>query len=258
MGFVFSFLIGFGILRILSGKQNFRPVDFFFSWGMGVGLASQITFFSILIGGRYRQEVLFLLAFVIVLWVWSIFFKNIQDFQYDSFVPHIIFFLILLSPLIIAQTYLHLNLPYGDWDAWSLWNYRANALFRSAGDWMPIYHNAIQGKHPWLVPHYIAWGWLFLGKESTWIPAQTALLMSCATVGLVVYALASWVGRWPALLAGLYLISIFYFNFHAAGQYASIFVAFFLLGSVVAVREYLRGAFIKVCDSGWLIYCVFS
>jgi hypothetical protein len=240
MGFLLSFLIGFGILRILTGKNTFRAVDLFFSWGLGVGLASQITFYSILIGGRYKQELLFCITFIIIFAIWFFLLKKKQVFRVEPSGLPVIAFLAVLLPLVIAQKFIYSSLPYGDWDGWSLWNYRANSLFRSVDDWLPVYHNAIQGMHPWLLPQYIVWGWSFTGKETTWVPALTAFFMSCATVGLLVYALVSSIGRLPAILAGAYLISIPYFNWHAASQYASIFVAFYFLGSVIALREYLR------------------
>ena len=246
MGFAVSFLIGFGILRLLSNNGTFRTIDLFFSWGVGVGIASQIAFFSILLGGAHKGDVILSLAFISVVLIWAAHIKIHCHSFTEVMKPSPIVFLILLFPLVIAQTFIYSNLPYGDWDAWSLWNYRANALFRSAGDWMPVYHNAIQGKHPWLLPHYIVWGWSFFGKETTMVPALTAFLMSISTVGLVVYALTSSIGGFPATLAGVFLISIPYFNWHSAGQYASIFVAFYLLGSVVAIREYLSRPSLKV------------
>lgn len=245
MGLVLSFLMGSGILRILSGGKTFKIVDFFLSWGLGVGLASQITFFSILIGGRHRHETFFFLVFVAAVLILTIFLKKKMIVHYERQYVSLAFFLIVLFPLIVTQIFIYKSLPFGDWDAWSLWNYRANSLFRSAGDWLPVYHNAIQGKHPWLLVHYIDWGWFFLGKEVSWVPALTALLMSVATVGLVVFALLPLIGRFPAMLAGTYLISIPFFNWHAASQYASIFVAFYLLGSVVAIREYLKEPSLK-------------
>jgi hypothetical protein len=69
--------------------------------------------------------------------------------------------------------------------------------------------------------------------------------MSFSTVGLLVYTLASAKGKFPALLAAIYLISIPYFNWHAAGQYASIFVAFFLLGSLIVIQEYYKKPALK-------------
>ncbi|MBF0505132.1 MAG: glycosyltransferase family 39 protein [Candidatus Omnitrophica bacterium] len=245
IGLVLSFLIGFGVLRLLSGKNVFRPLDFFLSLGLGVGIASQVMFYAILMGGQHKHEVLVFLTFIIIFFLGALFLKKKPSFHCEPFTPSIISFLILLLPLGIVQIFIYLNKPWGDWDAWSLWNFRANFLFRSLSDWLPIYHHVVQGKHPWLLPHYIAWGWFWDGNETTWVPAVTAFLMSCATLGLVVYALASSVGRRPALLAGLYLISIPYFNWHAASQYASIFLAFFLLGSLVALREYLKEPSLK-------------
>jgi hypothetical protein len=241
MGIILSFLIGLGLLRLVPGRAALRPLDIFLAWGLGAGVASQITFFSFLFGGLFRADLLMVLAFSAAFFIWVLVIKKRKKVCFESFGPGLAVFLVVAAPLIAAQVFIFYNEPYGGWDAWSLWNYRANSLFRSGGDWFPVYHNAVQGRHPWLLPHYIVWGWSFSGRESVYVPALSALAMSLATAGLLVYGLVPHIGRSRAALAGLYLVSIPLFNFHAAGQYASIFAAFYFLGAVIACEEYSRG-----------------
>ncbi len=88
--------------------------------------------------------------------------------------------------------------PDGDWDAWSIWNARARALLRSAGDvrlaCAPERGLALFTLHPdypILLPTAVALGWRALGRESAWVPALASLLPALLTIAIA----ALWVAR---------------------------------------------------------------
>jgi hypothetical protein len=167
-----------------------------------------------------------------------------------------ILFLGLISIILYAGCVVNFNMPFGDWDAWSLWNFRANAIFRSGPEWWSVFHIEVQGKHPWLLPFLVNWGWALNGQETPVVPILWTLAMSVSVAGVLVFGLARFL-RFPfAFLGGLFLMSIPFFLYHSFAQYADIFTAYYFLAVVVCLavfqafgeRKYfmLSGAFLAL------------
>ena len=97
----------------------------------------------------------------------------------------------------------------------------------------------MQGKHPWLLPFWTVWGWGLAGHETVIVPIFTTLFMTMSVVGVLVFGLACFIPFKYAFLAGLFLVSVPFFIYHCASQYADIFTAFYLLSAAVALRLFL-------------------
>jgi hypothetical protein len=90
--------------------------------------------------------------------------------------------------------------PYGNWDAWSLWNLRAKLLSQSDAGWKNAFspllnqlagRGATHGDYPLLLSGYIARCWSLTGTTGdVTAPIAVAGLFSLATVGLLVAGLA--------------------------------------------------------------------
>ncbi len=249
MGIIFwillTFMTGFCSLRLITSldvkKTEDRPLDLFLAWGIGTGITAQVAFFSVLLFDRFSCVDLIALVLIIfsLLWFFSCKYALGNTIRWQGS-PYI--FLIFL-PVILLLVYKQSLSPYGDWDAWSLWNFRANAIFRSgASQWGYIFHNDTQRSHPWLLPFFVAWGWACAGRETPLVPITVATAMTMATVGLLVYGLQQYVKPVVAYVAGFFLLSLPFFFYHSTSQYAEILVAFYFLAVILCVLKTLNSS----------------
>lgn len=240
--FVLCMMIGLLFMRLLSGRENPSCVtwtDIFLSWGLGVGCASQIAFYTTMIAGQTKPVLVKGVGFLILgvlLMGWVFLRRNTNErLRRPNLFRFVGAVLLLCYGALLCWEAVHL--PFGGYDGWSLWNYRAVSVFRGGEHWMAIFHNDIQGKHPWLLPFFVLWGWSFAGGETVAIPIVSAVLMSVATVGLLMGALAEEIGWIKAIFASVFLVSIPFFSWHAISQYADIFVGFYLLASCYCLKK---------------------
>jgi hypothetical protein len=116
--------------------------------------------------------------------------------------------------------------PHGDWDAWSIWNFRAKFLyfdglsaFSAVPDWAHL-------EYPPLLPALVALGWRLTGGVSTGIPILLHGLVLLATLWIVRKPL------WTMALVGVVAVQ------YAPTQFADLPLALTLL---VAVAMHARG-----------------
>lgn len=253
-----TFFLGFAVLRSCSMDKEVGPSDLFLALGTGLGLSSLVTFFTVLVCGKYSPIPVISAGVGLSLLAWlipSVKRKTI-NMKFGSAVP-LYCFLLILVPLLIVQWYVYAQRPWGDWDAWSFWNTRANAIFRGDDNWSAIFHLIFQARHPWLLPFSIVWGWTFTAQETVLVPALVATLFSVCIIGLCVYGLAPQIGRFGALLSGIYLVSIPFFARHSGSQYADVVAAFYLLGSVFVLEKASQEKSVKYSLlSGLLLGCL--
>jgi hypothetical protein len=254
IGIFLSFIMGWGIVRQLTPHDKAGSLeDLFLAWGVGAICASQITFYSLLPFGRLIPPLTCALGLLCAGTLWLFLArtpqKNILKIENT---PHIFLvgFLLFCAILFLYQA---IVLPYGGYDAWSLWNYRAASVFRGGDHWSGIFHNEIQGKHPWLLPFFVVWGWCFSGGETTGVPILIALLTALATMGLLVHALAEDIGGGKALLGGIFLFFLPFFAWHSVSQYASILVAYYMLAACLCLKKAASGQGQKY----WILSAVF-
>ncbi|NTV28998.1 MAG: hypothetical protein HGA80_02835, partial [Candidatus Omnitrophica bacterium] len=250
LAFLVPLLLGVFVWRLLPAKSEGAGLlgNVFLAWGVGVGVASQIALYVTLASGRCIPAVIVLTGVGMMgLFWWLSRRGQVARHGYSAVSLVQALFVILAMWLLL---FLAIHLPAGGYDAWSLWNYRAASIFIGWDGWTGVFHNQVQGKHPWLVPFFTVWGWSFAGQGTFWLPLLTAVFMATATVGLLVFAVGEERGLWWALLAGLLLLSVPFFTWHAVSQYASIFVAYYALAAVISFRR---------ADSdnwtGWFILC---
>ena len=84
--------------------------------------------------------------------------------------------------------------PYGDWDAWAIWNLRARFLYSGGNAWTDGFSNIIGWSHPdypVLIPSLVARGWLYTRYEAQFVPALIAFMFTFGTVALLIGGLRS-------------------------------------------------------------------
>ncbi|MEW6185468.1 MAG: glycosyltransferase family 39 protein, partial [Thermodesulfobacteriota bacterium] len=148
------------------------------------------------------------------------------------------FFLFLLSGSAI-MVLVSLLSPHGDWDAWAIWNNRARFLFRSGPDWKASFSPLLNWSHPdypLLLPLSIARIWFYLGRESLWVPAVTAMLFSVSVTVLLVSSLSLLRNKTQGYWGGIILLITPSFLTHGVSQFADLPLAFFFLAVLVVLH----------------------
>ena len=133
--------------------------------------------------------------------------------------------------------------PYGNWDAWAIWNLRAKLLAQQDASWRNAFSTALNqlagagathGDYPLLLSGYIARCWSLLGSvDDTTVPIAVAGLFSFATVGLMVSGLAVLRGWSAATLGGLVLVGTAAFLLDSAWQFADVPLSFYYLAVLI-------------------------
>ncbi len=133
--------------------------------------------------------------------------------------------------------------PYGNWDAWSIWNLRAKLLAQPNAAWRDAFSpvlnqqagaGATHGDYPLLLSAYIARCWSLTSSiGDVTAPIAVAGLFSLATVGLLIGGLAILRGWTTALTGGIILLGTAEFLHNSAWQLADVPVGFFYLAAFV-------------------------
>lgn len=133
--------------------------------------------------------------------------------------------------------------PYGNWDAWSIWNLRAKLLAQPDASWKNAFSpllnqlaggGATHGDYPLLLSGYIARCWSLTGTiGDVTVPTAVAALFSLSTVGLLIGGLAVLRGWISAFIAGLVLLSTVGFMLNSAWQFSDVPLGFFYLAVFV-------------------------
>ncbi|MDA1183470.1 MAG: hypothetical protein O2930_02350 [Acidobacteria bacterium] len=126
--------------------------------------------------------------------------------------------------------------PHGEWDAWAVWNQKARFLYRGDAGWSALLANDWSNPgHPLLVPTIVARLWAYAGAELTIVPVTVAMVFGASIVTAVVGALDA--GRARAWIAGSVLLAAGTFVQQVASQQADVPFAFFLVSTLVVLRE---------------------
>jgi hypothetical protein len=133
--------------------------------------------------------------------------------------------------------------PYGNWDAWAIWNLRAKLLAQHDASWRNAFAPALNqlagagathGDYPLLLSGYIARCWSLLGSvDDPVVPIAVAGLFSFATVGLMVGGLAVLRGWSAGTLGGLVLLGTAAFLLDSPWQFADVPLGFYYVAVVV-------------------------
>jgi len=248
---IFAYLISFslGWLSIRSLFKNDQclraSLHIPLAFGLGLGISALLTFCSFLIAHRFSPWLIIglnLILLAILLYLnpppipkWNAYFskKNI-------FTVGLALFWVILFFLIFFLSRRH---PFGEWDAWALWNMKSKFLIFGGKHWSAIFnrlHWHTQPDYPLLLPFIHTWSYCFTQKELLPIPRITAVVFATLCPMLLYGGLQQFIKKEIALLAAALLVVNPFYMFLSTAQYADILLAFYLLASLITLTLTLR------------------
>lgn len=142
---------------------------------------------------------------------------------------------------LLSLIYLAYYQPYGQGDAWAIWNLKARFIYREGGIfWKNLYSPIIEWSHPnypLMLPMSVARIWTWGHVENVRASMYLAVVFSYAII-LFLYASVNYMrGRLNAILATLILISTPFFLTHGTSQYADVVLSLFYLAVLILINH---------------------
>jgi hypothetical protein len=136
--------------------------------------------------------------------------------------------------LVAAATWMVLR-PYGEWDAFAIWNFHARFIYRADAHWTDYltYDTYGHADYPLLLSGSVARLWTYAGREGTFEPRLLAALLLLATCGLLGSVLANLRSHTQGMLAVMVLAGTSLFIEKGAAQCADVPIGFFFLATGV-------------------------
>lgn len=244
--FLISSAIGILWINFLF-KKNPPPNLFLTSAlgiGLGLGLSSHLTFSSFLFFNRLVPQFVISVHLVILIALMIERFVFRKNEPVSLGLPKLTWQNMGLAVLILLVLFLvvkqGLFYPYGGWDAWQVWNFKAKFLFLSGEYWHNLFSPELwrsSPHYPLLLPLINVWGWMFGTKPDDTTPFITSVLFACLTAGLLSSALWEKTKNIFSLLPALLILTLPFYILLATTQYCDIVLSFYLLASLVALAE---------------------
>jgi len=139
--------------------------------------------------------------------------------------------IILFIPLFIMAKFY----PYGGWDAWAVWNFKAKFLLMAGNHWNLIFDPALwrsSPHYPLLLPLINLWGWSFLDEPTYQVPMLTSLLFTFLTMGLLITGLKEWSKSHLVILSAVCFTVSPFLAKTAVSQYCDVLFGYYLLASI--------------------------
>lgn len=255
MHYSLSLLTGLCIIKLSLKEKSFFPKPFFLSLGLilGLCLSGIITFLHFVLFQHYHAWGLFTLhlSFTAVLgglylWrrsTWILPKTTTTPIRLKSQLGWIFGLAGLWILLAIATYLMAKRLPFGNWDAWALWNMKAKFLINSGSNWRALFdqtHWHTQPDYPLLLPLINIWLQNLSTIHFSIIPFQTGILLTLAASFTLYAGLSAFIPQRMALLAAAMLGLNPATLFSGTSQYADILLAALLLTSLITLTLTLR------------------
>ncbi|OGX28268.1 MAG: hypothetical protein A2787_02285 [Omnitrophica WOR_2 bacterium RIFCSPHIGHO2_01_FULL_48_9] len=259
LAYFLSFLLGCQIVSFILKKSRALTPGLYtvMSLGIGLGASSLITFLAFLCAdGFHRWELLKIHLLLIILFFllnldyyrggFRSFDKNFISIHTLKTRSQIIFIdivwlsgFIFLTKIIYTLARSH---PFGEWDAWALWNMKTKFLILGAGSWENVFqlHWHTQPDYPLFMPFLNVWVHAFSRAPLEEIAIATAVLFTVLNGALLFAGLKQYIPPLVAGLASFILITNRFYLFMATAQYADIVLSFYLLLSCVILLKTLQ------------------
>lgn len=263
--FIISGLTGYLLLDLVTRKAE--PMNFalklILGIGLGLGLSSHLTFYSFLFLNHLAPKWIIAvhLIFLGVLIILRTFRTGdakagplptatcedgrvpqrqdpSQNIKKQITLIVVSIFTLIVVALVIVQARVY---PYGGWDAWQVWNFKAKFLLLAGDDWKNLFAPELwrsSPHYPLLLPLINVWAWLFTQKPVDTIPMITSVGFTFLTIGLLCSALWQRTKNIFSIVPGFLLLTLPFFNLLATTQYCDIVLSFYLLAAIVTLKEY--------------------
>jgi hypothetical protein len=146
-----------------------------------------------------------------------------------------VFILVLLNFLDSWQRE-SLQTPFGDWDAWAIWNLRAGFI-ASGSEWLKGFSQEIAWSHPdypLLLPLNVARIWVILDDRSVLVPILLGLIFQLSLVGFLTTSVRIFRGNLQGIIAGIMGLFVVFMSL-SFKLYADIPIAFYILAANVLI-----------------------
>jgi len=221
--------------------------------GLGFGLSSLYLFLWLIVvrsvsTGYVISEVLLCIGFTVLLLYLSLRqrksadtlrrFDALQAFKSATLTQKIACFGFGMVAIVAMVLVAHMVLvfPHGGFDAWAIWNMRARFLFLSGASWANAFNPVMpHTDYPLLLPLTVMRGWVYVGTDTQYVPAIVAVTFTCATVGLLAFAVMAFRGVLHGFAAGAVLISTTLFLLQGVYQTADVPVAYYSLAALTLI-----------------------
>ena len=231
------------LMTVLKGVNRLNgPLTLVLSAGLGIGLNAIITYYGFLLFGGFGRGMIAELTGGAVLVLVGINARTLAAqarnlkwrFSLWSIPAGILWGLALY--VIVFMAYRH---PYGEWDAWALYNMKMKFLIGSGEHWKDIFtrlHWYTQPDYPLLLPFINVHQFALSQTAQAVVPLITGVVFSMLIVWLLFGALRQVAPAYVAFFASFLLLVNPFYVFQGTSQYADTVLAFYLLASVVCLN----------------------
>jgi hypothetical protein len=262
-----SFALGLLIVKAATkGRLPSTLLSFFLSATIGLGASGLLTFISFILFNQLIAWFVIILNLSLTAAL-AVFLHRqgrlnilppIKTWKIDDTIALALLGLITLGMFIFASLY-----PYGGWDAWGCWNFKARFLFLGENAWTGMFDPILwrhQILYPFLLPLIHVWFWSFGNTPTYAVPMAITCLIPFLTAGLLYSALkeltvensahpTEWLqGKWYMILVPVWIFTNMFTIQLSASQYSDLLLGLFLLTAMTLFLLFQRTK-----DTGHLI-----
>lgn len=244
--FLISSAIGILLINLLlKNEKSFNLyLRTILGIGLGLGISSQLTFYSFLFFNRLIPSFIMsahgIILSVLLIQQWFIYRTAPFSFSLPKVNwknSGIILFVLIILIFVIKQGLFY---PDGGWDAWQVWNFKAKFLLLAGEHWQNLFSPELwrsSPHYPLLLPLINVWGWLWTSQPVNTTPLITSILFAVLTGGLLSSALWEQNKNIFSLLPGLLFLTVPLISLQATTQYCDIVLSFYLLASIITLTQ---------------------
>lgn len=282
-------IIGFLILLLLIPDLSEGNIRFGWLWklflapGIGFAIVSMIHFLWItLLNPKHASVGLLTIEFIILIILTIASYltrkqnrRRDQNFRHKKLssvnlitvIPALVFIIVFFVYLSVWQKE-SFQTPFGDWDAWAIWNLRAGFL-ASGTEWLKGFSPELYWSHldyPLLLPLNVARLWVIQGDRSVLAPIILGLIYQLSLVGLLSTAVKTFKGNLQGIIAGILGVMLLFVSLNFK-LYADIPIAYYFLAAnallffasvssrnkpqILILAGFLAGATLWTKNEGW-------
>ena len=220
-------------------NNNTLSAPLFFCLACLIGMTESIfiCFFSFIFFNQFH--LIFIVSTHLIEIIILFFFarKNIQFTPLSHLwnIKNLSFIFLVLLCGFIASVFAK-AFPYGGWDAWQVWNFKAKFLLLSQTNWKQLFDPLLwqsSPHYPLALPLLNAWTWSFAHGTPSFIPLTNTIIFNMLTAGLI-FSVTQYYTRRPYSFAPtLVLFLIPAYVILTSSQYCDVFLGLFFLASMI-------------------------
>lgn len=231
------------LMTVLKGVNRLNgSLTLVLSAGLGIGLNAIITYYGFLLFGGFGRGMIAALTGGAILVLAGLNARTLLArarnlkwrFSLWSIPAWALWGGVLY--VVVFMAYRH---PYGEWDAWALYNMKMKFLIGSGEYWQDIFtrlHWYTQPDYPLLLPFINVHQFALSQTAQPLVPLLTGVVFSMLIVWLLFGALRQVAPAYVAFFASFLLLVNPFYVFQGTSQYADTVLAFYLLASVVCLN----------------------